>query len=150
MSTRVDNNNLKDFERFVRSEVQEMQDSWTDKQRIYIEWLAQPRFSRLPPTQEMIAGQLDVDPSTLTRWSKLDGFQDEVTKLARAGLVKSLPTIYAALIKEAEGGSYQHIQLTLEMSGEYVKKQHNINQGELKAEHTFRFVEEEAATDDDA
>jgi hypothetical protein len=97
----------------------------------------------------MMAASLGVDDSTLYRWQNIPGLREEVTGIARASLVAALPTVYGALVKEAEGGSYQHLQLLFEMSGEYVKKQHNVNQTDLKGDVTFRFVEEEAATDDE-
>jgi hypothetical protein len=53
------------------------------------------------------------------------------------------------LIREAEQGSYQHLQLALEMSGEYTKKQHNINQSNINGDIILRFVEEEVSLDDD-
>ena len=108
--------------------MQEMQAEWTEKQRVYIEWLACPRYERIPPTQEMLAASVGVDPATLWRWSKLDGFQDEVNKLARQSIGKKLPEVYGALLREAEKGEFQHIKLLLELAGEYVPAQKTMNE----------------------
>lgn len=115
-----------------------MQGQWTEQQRQFIEWLAIPRFERVPPTQEMMAQQLGVDNATLWRWKKLDGFLDEVNKLARQSVRASLPAVYGALIRQAEAGEYQHIKLLLEIAGEYVPVQKNQN--EQSGEVTYRFM----------
>ena len=122
---------------------------WTADQQRYIEWLASPRMSRTPPTQGMVAEEIGVDAATLWRWSKLPGFDEEVKRLIRGSLGKKLPDLYGALIREAEKGSYQHLQLALEMTGEYTRKQHNINDSNLNGELVLRFVEEEVIPDDD-
>jgi hypothetical protein len=127
-----------------------MQPSWTPDQWKFIEWLASPKYDRLPPNEEMFAASIGVNPVTLWRWKKEEGFQDEVNKLARASLGAKLPALYGALIREAEAGSYQHLQLAFEMTGEYVKQQRNINQSDVKGELTIQFVEAETAADDDA
>ena len=126
-----------------------MSGEFTADQWRFIEWRAAPRFTRLPPTQEMLAAEIGVDDSTLRRWSKLEGFQEEVMKLVRAGLTKSLPSIYGALITQAEAGDYQCIKLALEMSKEYTPTQKNLNQTDMKGDVTIRFVEDEAAIDGD-
>lgn len=126
-----------------------MQPEWTVDQVRYIEWVATPRFTRTPPTVEMLAAEMGVDRVTLWRWSKEDGFQDEVNKLARAGLAKALPTMYGALIREAEAGSYQHLQLAFEMVGEYTKTQKNLNQSDIQGSLTIAFVEAETAPSDE-
>ncbi len=106
----------------------EMQADWTDNQRKLIEWRACPRYERIPPTQEMLAASIGVDPATLTRWTKLPGFQDEVNILARQSIGAKLPEVYGALLRQAEAGSFEHIRLTLELSGDYVKQQKNFNE----------------------
>jgi hypothetical protein len=111
--------NLKDFERF---ECRKMREDFSVDQWKYIEWLSSPRYTRVPPTVEMLAASIGVDDSTLYRWSRLPGFQDEVNKLARASIGKALPALYGALLREAESGSYQHLQLAMEMAGEYTRK----------------------------
>jgi hypothetical protein len=127
-----------------------MADNWTFEQLKYIEWLATPRMSRTPPTMEMLGEQLGVDRVTLWRYSKLPGFDDEVRKLVRASIGKKLPDLYGALIREAEAGSFQHLQMALEMAGEYVKKQHNVNDSNVNGDLILRFIEEEVVVDADA
>lgn len=117
-----------------------MRPEWTADQSKFIEWLATPRFDRIPPTQEMFAAQLGVDDGTLWRWKKLEGFQDDVNKLARAGLGHRLPEVYGALFREAEKGEFQHIQLLLELTGEYTKTQRNINDNKHDGDMTVKFV----------
>jgi hypothetical protein len=127
-----------------------MADNWTFEQLKYIEWLATPRMIRTPPTVELLGEQLGVDRVTLWRYSKLPGFDDEVRKLVRASIGKKLPDLYGALIREAEAGSFQHLQMALEMAGEYVKKQHNVNDSNVNGDLILRFIEEEVVVDADA
>jgi len=124
-----------------------MQVEWTEAQRKFIEWLACPRFERIPPTILMLSQELGFDESTLHRWKKLDGFQEEVNQLARKSVGLSLPTVYGALIRRAEAGEYQHIQLLLELAGEYTRTQRNVNQSDVKGDILIRFVEEEVEAD---
>ena len=93
--------------------------NWTPGQRKYQEWLATPKFTRTPPTQEMFAKSIKVSPVTVSRWKKLDGFQAAVNAIARQYLNDDLPDIFGALRREAVKGSYQHIKLSLELTGEY-------------------------------
>lgn len=102
--------------------MQDLQEKWSVKQGKFIEWLATPRQDREPSTVELLAERLDVNPATLWRWKKLDGFQDAVNELARNSVHSRLPEVYGALLREAEKGSFQHIKLTLELSGDYVER----------------------------
>lgn len=95
----------------------EMAESWTPKQIRLQEWLSLPRYERVPPTQELLADELGIGWRTITRWKKKPGFAEAVNAIARAGLEKSLPEVYGALIREAEKGSIQHIRLVLELVG---------------------------------
>lgn len=93
-----------------------------------------PRYERIPPTEEMFAATISVTDRTLRNWKQIDGFQEEVNRMARAALKSKLPEIYGALIRRAEMGDFQHIQLLLEMVGEYTKttKNQNESSGEVK------------------
>jgi len=96
--------------------------NWTTNQKRFQEWLATPKIIRTPPTQDMLAGDLGLNAATLSRWRKLDGFQDAVTALARKFLSDDLPDIYGALRREAVKGSFNHIKLSLELSGEHIER----------------------------
>lgn len=126
-----------------------MAEEWTVEQLRFIEWLATPRYIRTPPTEELLAEELNLSDRTLTRWKHIDGWQDAVNREARKSIGKKLPEVYGALVREAEKGNYQHIQLIMEMTGEYTKTQRNINNSDIKGEITLRFVEEEIVGDDD-
>lgn len=99
-----------------------MRENWTANQLKFIEWLATPKQDRQPDTVELLAERLDIHAATLYRWKKLDGFQDAVNALARGSVHSRLPEVYGALLREAEKGSFQHIKLTLELSGDYVER----------------------------
>lgn len=99
-----------------------MQENWTVNQLKFIEWLALPKQHRQPETVELLAEQLGINAVTLYRWKKQDGFQDAVNTLARTTVGARLPEVYGALLREAEKGSFQHIKLTLELSGDYVER----------------------------
>lgn len=86
-----------------------------------IEWLAQTKYDRKPPTQELLAEEMGVNPRTLYRWKQEPELKQAVTQRARELLGDDLPEIYGALRREAIKGSYQHIKLCLEVTGEYTE-----------------------------
>jgi hypothetical protein len=101
----------------------EVTEKWTLNQRRVQEWCATPRYDRVPPTQEMLAEQIGIGDRTITRWRQQKGWQEAVNAVARAQVGVKLPEVYGALLREAEKGSFQHIQLALELVGDYVKVQ---------------------------
>ena len=121
---------------------------FTRKQRLFIQWLATSRFERIPPTQTALADELKLHRMTLSRWKKIPGLLDAATAVARQMIKDRLPEVYAALRREAEAGSYQHIKLLLELCGEHVDKQavdvttkgESLNEGRVSAEAHRRAV----------
>lgn len=101
------------------------------RQLKFIEWLATTKYDRHPPTQELFAQELGVNPKTLYRWKKARGFQEAVIQRARELLGDDLPEIYGALRREASKGSYQHIRLAFEMTGEYTPTERQEISGEI-------------------
>lgn len=95
---------------------------FSPNQLLVIEWLATPRFDRTPPTQELLAKKLGINDRTITRWKQEPELLEAINKRARELLSSDLPEIYGALRREAVKGSYQHIKLSLEMTGEYTEK----------------------------
>lgn len=92
---------------------------WTTNQIRLQEWLATPRYDRIPIKQEKLADELGVSDKTLTRWKKLPGFMEAVTAIARAYLRDDLAEIFGAISREAQKGNYQMARLALELTGEY-------------------------------
>ena len=78
---------------------------WTARQRHVIEWLALPRRSREPSTQEELAAEIGVTAQTISQWKRLPGFQQAVLQRARRALGYRLPDILGKLGDLAEGGS---------------------------------------------
>lgn len=83
------------------------------------EWLALPKCDRVPASQEMLAREMGVHMSTLSKWKRLDGWQEAVNAKVRSTLGERLNEVYGALLREAERGSFPHIKLILEMTGDY-------------------------------
>lgn len=92
------------------------------KQLIYIDWLAISKYERRPATEQLLAKELKVTDRTLRRWKHLPGFKQAIIKRAREFLGNDLPEVYGALRREAIKGSFYHIKLVLEMTGEYTQK----------------------------
>jgi hypothetical protein len=90
-------------------------------QLTYLEWLATSKFERKPATEALLAKELGLNDRTLRRWKQLPGFRDLITWRAREILKDNLSEIYGALSREAIKGSYQHIKLALEATGEYTE-----------------------------
>ena len=111
-----------------------MSDNWSTNQRRFIEWLALPKYERFPPTQDLLAAEMGLNPATLTRWKKEDGFQRAVNDIAQQHLGGSVPEVLGALRREAEKGSYQHIKLFLEILGLHVEKQETSGELRIKVE----------------
>ena len=91
---------------------------WTIKQRAYMAWLAKSKYFRIPVTKEKYAEEVGITSRTLRNWQNKDGFQDEVTAIARKYLEEDLPEIYAAVSREAVKGNFQHAKLAFELTGE--------------------------------
>lgn len=88
----------------------------------FIEWLAQTKYDRKPATQKLLADDLGINEKTLSRWKKLPEIRQAAIERAREFLGDDLPEIYGALRREAISGSFQHIKLSLELTGEYTDK----------------------------
>jgi len=88
-----------------------------------IEWLATSKFDRKPMTQALLASELGVREETISRWKRSPEFAEAVIARARELLKSNLPEIYGALNREAEKGSFQHIKLIMEMTGEHTDRQ---------------------------
>lgn len=95
-----------------------MPSEWSRNQRRFQEWLALPKYDRFPPNQELLAPEIGVHESTLSKWKQQEGWNEAVNALARARLGQHIPEIYGALVREAEKGSIQHIRTALELVGE--------------------------------
>ena len=93
------------------------------KQLKAVEWLAASKYDRHPPTQALLADEIGVRRETISRWRSEPDFKDAITARARELLGNDLSEIYAALRREAIAGSFQHIKLAFEMTGEYSPKQ---------------------------
>ena len=111
-----------DADRISRVKCPKMSDDvtpiWTTNQIRLQEWLATPRYERIPPKQEMLAADMGVCDKTLTRWKKLPGFMNEVRAIARGYLKDDLSEIYGAISREAQKGNYQMARLALELCGD--------------------------------
>lgn len=57
---------------------------WSTNQESFQAWLALPEQNREPVDQTALAAEMNVRPETLSRWKRLDGFMEEVTRKARA------------------------------------------------------------------
>ncbi len=94
----------------------------------FIDWLATGKYKREPSTEQEFANKIGVNRSTLSRWKKgqngftKEDFWEAVTARARDLNREHLAIVYEALRAEAMKGSYQHIKLMLELSGEYTER----------------------------
>lgn len=109
-----------------------MPKTWSRNQREFQEWLALPKYDRFPPTQQLLAEKMGLDNGTLSRWKRLDGWQEEVNSIAQSHLGAAVPEVMGALRREAEKGSFQHIKLFLEVLGLHVEKQETTTSGDLR------------------
>lgn len=95
---------------------------FSSRRRRFIEWKSTPTKRRVPATQRKLAKELGVNVNTLTRWSKIPEVRKAIRDRARELIGDSLVEIFAVLTREAISGSFQHIKLALELTGEYVQK----------------------------
>lgn len=105
--------------------------SFSANQTKFIEWLADPG-KRKPPTQYQLAETMGVRPETLTRWKREPELMKAVRVRSRELLGEDLPKIYEALRLQANAGSFQHIKLALELTGEYQETNRHEIDGQLK------------------
>ena len=99
-----------------------------------IEWLATDKNQRTPVTEALLAQSLGITDRTIRRWKEQPEFTDAITARARELLNSDLPQIYAAMVREALKGNFQHIKLAFEMTGEYSPKQEIEHSGEVKTQ----------------
>ena len=99
-----------------------------------IEWLATDKNQRTPVTEALLAQSLGITDRTIRRWKEQPEFTDAITARARELLNSDLPQIYAAMVREALKGNFQHIKLAFEMTGEYSPKQEIEDSGEVKTQ----------------
>lgn len=90
---------------------------WTPDQIRYQHWLALSKYERQPHTQELFAKSIGVDAATLWRWTQKPGWDETVTQIAFSALRRHVPEVFAALVREAEKGSIQHIKEVLSLVG---------------------------------
>lgn len=107
---------------------------YSDKQLLYLDWLAISKYERKPATEQLLAKEIGVTDRTLRRWKNLPGFREAITQRAREFLNENLPEIYGALQREAIKGNFQHIRLALELTGEYAEKQRVEHSGKIQTE----------------
>ena len=100
-------------------------------------WLAKSKYFRVPVTKEQYAVVAGVTSRTLRNWQNKDGFQNEVTAIAKKYLEEDLPEIYAAVSREAAKGNFQHAKLAFELTGELDPSEsaHEVNINIKWAEH---------------
>lgn len=94
----------------------------TWRQVAFVNWLATPKKQRDPKTQALLAEQVGVNACTLSRWAKQPDIMSAVMDAVRGLSHKALPEIYGILISEALTGSFQHIKLALELTGEFTQQ----------------------------
>lgn len=102
---------------WMADEAHENATQWTPNQREYITWLALPSRLREPLTQEMLAAEMGVNASTLWRWQKLPGFQQELERLIRESMKGPLNEVVGSFLDEAKKGSFQHALAYFQMIG---------------------------------
>ncbi len=93
------------------------QPRWTADQIRYQHWLALSKYERKPHTKELFAKDIGVDFTTLWRWEQKPGWNETVAQIAMASLRAHVPEVVAALVREAEKGSIQHIKEFLGLVG---------------------------------
>jgi hypothetical protein len=90
--------------------------NWTPDQLRFMAWLAVPKAERTPKLQRDLAKEIGVDESTLSDWKKLEGFRDEINKLARELLKNDVPEVYGTIRKFAKQGSVPHLNMFFAMT----------------------------------
>lgn len=95
---------------------------WTKAQRGFIEWCATPEDLREIRDVGKYADSLGVARSTLWRWKRLPGWNDEVQHYCKANMGDALPDVLATLKEYARRGSFPHQKMYLEMLGMYTQR----------------------------
>lgn len=99
---------------------------FTVKQKKGLELLAVGQMS-----QEEIAQEIGVNPSTISKWKKDQKFMEAVLERARVLLKQSMPEVYRSLKNGAKSGNDRHIKIYLD----HLEKLEEIRAG--KASITF-------------
>ena len=122
--------------------------AFTSRQLRFIDWLAETKFDRKPPTQEKLAEEIGVSARTLVRWKKQSELMEAVQQRTRDLLKDDFPEILGALRREAIKGNFQHIKLALEMLGEFTDNQIVTVRLEKEIGAVLDILEQELKPDD--
>jgi len=95
-----------------------VQGKWTAKQLAAITFLANPRGG----TQEELAAELKVDRHTIGEWKKLDGFMEDVHRVAAVYFLEADLQVDRAVLKEALSGDIKAAELYYKRRGLLIDK----------------------------
>ncbi len=89
------------------------------KQQRIVDWLMLPKSERPEDckTIEELADRLDLGVATVYRYKKQYDLQKVANERAKDQLADALPEVLHGLKKNAEEGSFRHLQLYLQMLG---------------------------------
>ena len=93
-----------------------------------VEWLATPTPARNPKTLLLLAKELGVHFTTLSRWQAVDGCYEDVRKRIKKELRSDLANVFQALRNKIfKEGNAREIKLFLQWADDFVEK-HEIEQ----------------------
>ena len=84
-------------------------------------------------TQEQIAKEIGVNPSTICKWKKDPAFLEAVIVRSREILRQQMPDVYASLAKGAKKGEAAHIRMYLE----HIERLEQIRAGQASITFTW-------------
>jgi hypothetical protein len=90
---------------------------WTDKQRVYMAWLALPAALREPKTQQAFADALEVDVTTLWRWRQQPAFRNEVRSILVDKLESSMSDVLDTIRRKAIDGDRDFVNFYFSILG---------------------------------
>ena len=101
----------------LRQQLEILLIGWTLQQLEYMQLLANPNYKLQGKKKEWFAELVGVTVQTLTKWEKIDGFNECVNLLSITESLDSLPDVMMAIVARAKGGSNAHARTFLEIHG---------------------------------
>lgn len=100
---------------------------WRPKQRRFLQLLS----SGVP--MEEIARELKVNPSLLSRWKTLPGFQEALEEACLEQIMGEMPRLLRALTEKAKEGNVQAIKILFDYLGQ-LRGKNETNLGDFNEE----------------
>ena len=108
----------------------------TDRQQHYLDWLCTPAPERQPPSKNKYCQQFHVDEKTVRRWEKLAHFREQWQQRVdqTVGSPERTQNLLDKLYADAMGGDVKAAQLYFSVTGKMAPQQVQVTSKKVASE----------------